>query len=129
MTDSSSKSTSKWPDFTSNFSSSSVKLNHVIAYVHDLSAQGTSATSVTLQTAQGPQPALVYSPNKRKLLLEKQNTRSPVKFQKFLRTPDGKKKNNQQNGYHYAKEYDLQYDELPAASFPTSCFAYLRNAN
>lgn len=46
---------------------------------------------MSLQTAEGNQETIVYSPNKRQLLIEKEQSRTPVKIQKFSKTTDGEK--------------------------------------
>ena len=51
----------------------------------------TDYSMMTLQTSEGEQQALIYSPNKRKVFLSNQISRTPVKIQKFSTTTDGEK--------------------------------------
>ena len=69
---------------------------------------------MTLQTPEGEQQALVYSPNKRKVLLSNQTSSTPVKIQKFSTTSDGKKiivNDMFIISSPYANEYSFQYNE------------------
>ena len=67
----------------------------IIAYVHNLSPikrnknNTIDYTTLTLQMSDNPkQPALCYSKNKRKILEEKETTRSPVKITCYMTSTD-----------------------------------------
>lgn len=77
---------------------SSPQTQHMIAYVHNLSPikrnkrNTVDYSSFTLQTQEGTQtPALCYSKSKRKILEEKEESRSPIKIARFTKTNDGTK--------------------------------------
>ena len=112
-------SPSKWPNFGSNFSTSPKKPT-IIAYVHHVSSQGTSKSSATLQTSEGQEDAIISSTNKRKLLAEKEETRTPIKLSKYSRTSDGNKIVINEMAIISTprpEEYDFQYIEFPSAPY------------
>lgn len=74
-----------------------VKPNELIAYVHNLSPLKRNKKNtmhyctLTLQTSSEVHEALLYSKNKRSILMDSEDSHTPLKIQRYTTTPDTKK--------------------------------------
>ncbi len=115
---------------------SSQKPDTMIAYVHNLSPPRRNRqnmmdySTLTLQTSSGQnEQALLFSKHKRKLLLDHETSRRPVKIQKFTKTSDGQKVIiNEMTKLSVPRpdEYGFQFQKV-ASSTPIECINMIKD--